>query len=55
MAKMYLFSYYDNSQSRKLIFTFKSHSILLSDIAFQKATGIDPVKAPYIGCTVTRL
>lgn len=50
------FTYYDNSlPDRPPLFETFAEGILQADSKFIKATGIDPARAPYIGCTVEDL
>jgi hypothetical protein len=58
---MNMYTYWDNKQKTwekdhwvsKKLFECLAESILISDKLFEEATGINPVKAPHIGCTIS--
>jgi hypothetical protein len=47
-----VFIYCDNKKNGIEIFRVKSNTILEADTACKQATGIDPIKSPWIGCSL---
>lgn len=49
----YVFTYINNKDKIPVVLLkLHANSILTADLEFQRATGFDPVKCSWIGCTI---
>ncbi len=56
VPKMNRFIYRDNSTNEhRIIFECETESILDADELYKKATGKDPAKQAYVGCSIERV
>ena len=49
---MTTYVYRDNSKGHVIIFRCQADTLRDADVLFEATTGINPVKAPHIGCVL---